>query len=249
MPDGPRVLTYDTIGSTNEEALTRARNGEKGPLWITARRQEAGRGRRGRVWVSEPGNLYASLLLSDPAPPAMAPQLSFVAALAARDALVANAPRLDGRVAFKWPNDLLLDDAKCGGILIEAEGAQAVAIGIGINCRHHPADVSYPATDLKAAGVAMEPGDLFHSLAAAMTRRLAQWDRGAGFAAIRADWLAHAAHRGQRLAIRTGATDLDGRFETLDESGRLLLRDACGHLHAITAGEVLAQRPRAEAES
>src|SRR6185312_4475632 len=84
---GARLVFHDTIGSTNAEALRLARLGERGPLWVAAGSQTAGRGRRGRTWVSEPGNLYASLLLNDPAPPAHFPELSFVAALALRDAV------------------------------------------------------------------------------------------------------------------------------------------------------------------
>ncbi len=89
-----RLIAYDTLGSTNAEALARARAGERGPLWITAARQTAGRGRRGNVWVSEPGNLYASLLLTDAAPAAHLPELCFVAALALRDAARTVAPHL-----------------------------------------------------------------------------------------------------------------------------------------------------------
>ena len=65
---GARHLSFDTLGSTNAEALARARAGERGPLWISARSQDAGRGRRGNNWVSPPGNLYATLLLIDPSP-------------------------------------------------------------------------------------------------------------------------------------------------------------------------------------
>ena len=82
---GVRHLAYDTLGSTNAEALALARAGEGGPFWVSAQSQSAGRGRRGRAWVSEPGNLYASLLLTDPAPAERAAQLSFVAALAVRE--------------------------------------------------------------------------------------------------------------------------------------------------------------------
>src|SRR4029077_5586580 len=135
------LIACQTLGSTNAEALARARAGAGGPLWITARTQTAGRGRRGRTGVSDPGNLYATLLLTDPAPPERAAQLSFVAALATHDAIAACAPALIRRLALKWPNDILLDGAKVAGILIEAEGARPllVAVGIGINCRHHPA--------------------------------------------------------------------------------------------------------------
>src|SRR5215470_5893582 len=100
---GVGLIACETVGSTNAEALARGRAGERGPLWITARTQTAGRGRRGRTWVSEPGNLFATLLLTDPAPPERAAQLSFVAALAVHDAILASAPSLALRVAFKWP--------------------------------------------------------------------------------------------------------------------------------------------------
>src|SRR3954471_6328785 len=89
-----RHIALESTGSTNAEALARARAGERGPLWITARTQTAGRGRRGSTWVSEAGNLYATLLLPEPAPPQFAPQLSFVAALALHDAVAACAPQL-----------------------------------------------------------------------------------------------------------------------------------------------------------
>src|SRR3569832_2875552 len=90
---GVRYLRFDTLGSTNAEALARARTGESGPLWIVAGEQTAGRGRRGAAWVSTPGNLYATLLLTEPSPKAAAPQLSFVAALAMHAADAASAPQ------------------------------------------------------------------------------------------------------------------------------------------------------------
>ena len=85
---GVRHVAYETLGSTNAEALARARAGERGALWISAQAQDAGRGRRGSSWTSAPGNLYATLLLADPSPPAQAPQLSFVAALALHLSLI-----------------------------------------------------------------------------------------------------------------------------------------------------------------
>src|SRR5215813_6996059 len=118
---GVGLIACDSVGSTNVEALTRARAGERGPLWITARTQSAGRGRRGSAWVSPPGNLYATLLLTDPAPTEAAPQLSFVAALALFDAVAECAPQLGPALKVKWPNDLLLGQAKVAGILIESE--------------------------------------------------------------------------------------------------------------------------------
>ena len=238
---GASLISFDTLGSTNAEALARARAGERGPLWITAARQTAGRGRRGNVWTSEPGNLYASLLLTDAAPAAHLPELCFVVALAVLDAVGTAAPSLLSKLRLKWPNDLLLDGAKLAGILIEAEsvgGKTATVAGIGINCAHHPRDAGYPATDLSIHGGAVTPDVLFHELSGAMAARLAQWDRGAGFAAIRAEWLSHAAGIGGDIVVRLPGRELAGTFESLDPMGRLMLRLPAGQLEAITAGEI-----------
>ena len=234
---GARLTIHDTIGSTNADGLSRARAGERGPLWIVARQQSAGRGRRGRVWVSEPGNLYASLVLTDAAPPEHFPELSFVAALALYDALSGCFPSLAARLALKWPNDLLVDDSKLAGILVEGEGA-TVVIGIGVNCIHHPDGTEFPATDLAAVGVRATPEHLFTPLSAAMASRLTQWDRGVGFAAIRSDWLARARGLGKQIRVALAEQELTGQFETIDQGGRLVLRLADGAMQAITAGDV-----------
>src|SRR5262245_4566043 len=236
---GVRHVNYETLGSTNAEALARARAGERGPLWISARSQSAGRGRRGSHWVSPEGNLYATLLLSEPSPPTRAPQLSFVAALAVHDAIAACAPQVGPDLKVKWPNDLLVEKAKIAGILVEGESnpAFAVAIGIGVNCAAHPDDTDYPAADLAGLGALIVPDALIQELAVAMHKRLAQWKAGEGFAATRADWLERAAGLGATLRVRLSERELSGRFEGLDESGRLMLEQD-GAVTAVTAGEV-----------
>jgi BirA family transcriptional regulator, biotin operon repressor / biotin---[acetyl-CoA-carboxylase] ligase len=237
---GVRLVTHEVLGSTNTEALNRARRGERGPLWIVAGRQTAGRGRRGRAWISQPGNLFASLLLTVPASPACRPQLSLVAALAVHDAVAEIAAGLASRVVIKWPNDLLLDRAKFAGILLEGEGSGlgAVAIGMGINCACHPADTDYPATDLAAAGIPASPAMLMGPLSFKMIGRLAQWNGGAGFAAVRADWIARAAGIGEDIRLRIADRELSGRFETLDAAGGLVLRSPDGRTETITAADV-----------
>jgi BirA family transcriptional regulator, biotin operon repressor / biotin---[acetyl-CoA-carboxylase] ligase len=238
---GFRLLAHDTLPSTNTEVLALARRGETGPLWVTARQQTAGRGRRGNAWISTPGNLYATLLVCDPAAPESAPQLSFVAALAVHDAIVDRTAALRKKLALKWPNDILCGSAKLAGILIESETMAtrlAVAVGIGVNCMHHPVETAYPATDLATAGVAVSAEQLFFALSGAMARRLAQWRRGAGFQSIRTDWLGLAMGVGHETRVRLINDELVGRFEALDERGRLLLRLADGTLRTITAGDV-----------
>lgn len=238
---GFRLFAHDILGSTNSEALAQSRQGDKGPLWVVAREQNAGRGRRGREWVSAPGNLYATLLLADPAPAEAAPQLAFVTGLAVHDAIVACADELAEGLALKWPNDVLYGNKKLAGILIESEmsaGKLAVAVGVGVNCARHPAQASFPATDLVEAGKNVSPESLLYALSRTMMRRLSQWNRGAGFAAIRADWLTCATGIGREITVRLPGHDLDGHFEGLDDSGQLLLRLADGKLQTITAGDV-----------
>src|SRR5260370_17638961 len=133
------VKFLDFVDSTNAEALRLAKAGERGPLWIVAKEQGRGRGRRGRAWVSPAGNLHATLMLTDPAPPAAAPQLGFVAGLALHDAAVAAAPALTSRLALKWPNDLLCAGRKIAAILIEGEGNPVmVAAANRLHCPPNP---------------------------------------------------------------------------------------------------------------
>lgn len=238
---GYRLLHHETVASTNAEALALARCGERGPLWITAQRQTAGRGRRGNKWISPAGNLYATLLLHDPAPAEHAPELSFVAALSLHDAIGEYAPALRSELKLKWPNDLLCGGAKIAGILLESERVDenlAIVIGIGVNCEHHPSETRYPATDLAASGARISAATLFAALSGAMLERLTQWRRGADFAGIRADWIARAAGIGGDMRVRLPDRELLGRGEALDEHGRLLLRLADGSVQAIATGEV-----------
>ncbi len=238
---GLPVTHFDEIGSTNAEALSRGASGAA-EQWIVASRQNSGRGRRGRQWVSEPGNLYSSLLLYDPAPPALSPQICFVAALALHDAVCDSAPSLaDERLRLKWPNDLLLDGRKIAGILVEGANAgakQAVVAGIGVNCAHHPEGTPYPVTDLASEGFAVPPGILFERLAARMMDRLAQWQGGRGFEATRTAWLARAHDLGREIVVRLPERELAGRFEEIDAEGALVLSLASGHREFIRAGDV-----------
>jgi BirA family biotin operon repressor/biotin-[acetyl-CoA-carboxylase] ligase len=241
---GKCVVTFGVVDSTNAEALRRAGAGERGPLWIVAKEQSAGRGRRGRTWTSPAGNLHATLLLLDPAPLAVAPQLGFVAGLALCDAMAAAAPSLASRLALKWPNDLLCSGRKIAGILVEGEGDPvAVAVGIGVNCRHHPDDAEFAATDLAEESAGVSADVLFDHLAGAMEIRLDQWNGGSGFAGIRTAWLERAAGIGEPVRVRLSGRDTAGRFETIDDAGRLVLRTGPGDLEAIAAGDVFPFEP------
>jgi BirA family biotin operon repressor/biotin-[acetyl-CoA-carboxylase] ligase len=145
-------------------------------------------------------------------------------------------------VRLKWPNDVLIDGAKVAGILLEAvtlaDGASAVVIGIGINVRHAPDGLPYPATSLAACGADLDAETLFAALADAWVEQERIWNAGRGFGAIRARWLEHAAGLGAPIAVRVGEEVFRGTFETIDEEGRLIVRTRDGAARPIAAGEV-----------
>jgi BirA family biotin operon repressor/biotin-[acetyl-CoA-carboxylase] ligase len=236
-----RLIVRDSLGSTNEEAMRLARDGDPGRLWVVARQQLQGRGRRGRSWSSPRGNLYASLLLIDAAPPDHLPELGFVAGVALVGALREILGE-DRRLGLKWPNDILFDGAKLSGILLESSllpsGRLACVAGFGVNCRSHPATLPYAATDLSTIGTVLDaPEDAFLRLSNAMTEMLQVWARGGGFAEIRRRWLKNALGLGEPIRVALGTTNLSGIFETIDSRGRLVLRQGV-NTRAIEAGDI-----------
>lgn len=246
---GYRLLAFDTIGSTNEEAAARGRAGETGPLWIVSPHQSGGRGRRGGSWQTPSGNLAASLLLTIDVPPAVAATLGFVAGLALAQALDRCCGRdgLDvgsgvGGFLLKWPNDVLVDGAKLSGILLETEQradlSRFLVMGIGVNTAHAPQGVPYPATSLAALGYHVETGTLFRALSAEWVALMDLWAGGRGFPAIRQRWLQRAAGLGRDIRVQTGRESLCGTFETLDDTGRLAIRLDDGATRLVTAGDV-----------
>ncbi len=194
---GYRLQEFAALGSTNDEALSRiGESGDPGRLWIVAGEQSRGRGRLGRQWRSPPGNLYASLLLVDPSPPALSAQLGFVAGVALASAL---RKLLDGdkRLKLKWPNDALYDGAKLSGLLLEGvrrpNGVFGCVIGFGVNCLSSPDDAPYPTASLKSIGAdAPDRATLFSVLSDSVAHWLDVWAGAENFAAIRSAWLDYA---------------------------------------------------------
>lgn len=244
LPNGFRREAHSSLPSTNTAAIEAAAAGASSGLWVTAEEQTAGRGRRGRSWFTGRGNLAASLLLIDPAPPAIAATISFVAGVAVHQSVVdiAGAAIAD-RLRLKWPNDLLLDRLKVAGIAVEGDrlksGAFAVVIGVGVNCVTHPdAGTIHPASDFAARGVPLESEALFRRLAVRMAEEIARWERGANFRAVREAWLARSAGLGEPIRVNLAERVIDGRFETLDDDGRLVLIRSDGASETISAGDV-----------
>jgi BirA family biotin operon repressor/biotin-[acetyl-CoA-carboxylase] ligase len=247
---GYRLAAFDQIGSTNAEAMARARDGERGPTWFVTTEQTAGRGRRQRAWVAPRGNLASSILEVMDVSPAVAATLGFAAGLALESALQklsleANMRRAGAgplKFALKWPNDVLAERQKLSGILLEAEAVAgdrlAVVVGIGTNVVAAPEGTPTPATSLAALGVHVGAEELFKALAEAWVELRGIWDNGRGFGEIRKAWLERAFGVGERVAIKTGTATVEGTFDTIDDTGCLIVRTAEGKRMPITAGEV-----------
>lgn len=244
---GYRLIVRDEVGSTMEEARRALQQGDSGQLWIVARSQNAGRGRHGRQWTSPRGNLYASLLLVNPCEPALGPQLGFVAGLALHDA-ASRVTRLKApRLQLKWPNDLLLDGAKCSGLLLEGEsgaGRFAVIAGLGINIASCAQGTPYPASFLRAEAPDVTIEATLTALAEAWAERFAIWRQPGGFGPIRQAWLERAAFLGQTITIRPPSGAVTGVFAGLDPGGRLLLDTSTG-TQVFDAGDLFFGPPTA----
>jgi BirA family biotin operon repressor/biotin-[acetyl-CoA-carboxylase] ligase len=240
--------------------MRRLKGGDPGRLWISAANQTAGRGRRGRAWTTPSGNLSVSLALVLSISPGEAATLGFVAGLALGTTLHYVLPELAvrmapggadsggqqgeplGRVAVKWPNDVTFGGRKLSGILLEAEplgdGRLGVVIGIGVNVVEAPEGLPYPVASLKDFGFQVTADTILDKLIEVWPGLYVVWLEDGGFAKIRAGWLGFAQGLGQPVAVSLGSRVIRGTFETIDETGRLIVRDDSDVRHAIAAGDV-----------
>jgi BirA family biotin operon repressor/biotin-[acetyl-CoA-carboxylase] ligase len=241
LPPAYRLVRYDTVGSTNDEAKRLARAGAEEGTLVWALEQTAGRGRLGRVWASPRDNLYVSVIVRPACPAQRAAQLGFVAALAVGDALGAAFDGLEG-LSYKWPNDVLVHGRKIAGILLESELGERqlsefVVIGVGINLASSPRDAEFPATSIAEEGPGhVSPADALKGFAHHLEAWVRRW-REEGFAPVRAAWRARAISVGEPIRVRLEAATLHGRFLDIDQHGALLLERA-GEVRRIAAGEI-----------
>lgn len=224
-------------GSTNADLLERAAAGAPEGLWLRADRQDGGRGRMGRNWVSAAGNLYASTIIRltarDPAPSTLA----FAAGLAAHDCLVQLAPAVP--TALKWPNDIMTSSGeKLCGILLERR-EDAIVAGFGINLVCHPDDIGRPASDLRSEGaIVPAPQAVCEVLAGCLAERLRQW-RSEPLANLLRAWQAAAHPQGTALQVSLpDGESATGLFAGLAHDGGLKLRLADGEIRVIHAADI-----------
>lgn len=242
MIDGHAPIeVFDEIDSTILEARRRAEYGQLGPVWLIAKRQTAGRGRRGRAWVSPEGNLLVTLLFTTDRPPAEIALLGFATGVAIAETFEALGAQ--GAVTLKWPNDVLVGGAKTAGILIDSGalegGRNWVALAFGVNVAVAPEALDQPTTCLRntlANGAAPEPLDVF----AVLRPRLEAWAArllGEGFAPLREAWLQRAHGIGAEVQVRQGEQAIAGRVAGLSPRGELELDTPTGR-RLISAGDI-----------
>lgn len=244
LPTGYRLVRMEAVDSTNAEARRRAKAGEPGPLWIWSARQSQGRGRGGREWVSQHGNLFASLLIGVNCPIRTAGQLALVAGIITFDT-IAKLIAYEGRseLLLKWPNDILLAGEKLAGMLLESVGTTSenrsvVVIGTGINLASHPEDLPQPAISLAAYGMTVTPADALEVLAATTHEWMTRWAEGSCFPSIRRAWLDRAGPTGRALRVKVNGEETEGVYAGLDADGALRLLTPDGSEHRIAAGDV-----------
>ncbi len=243
-PDSFTLIAYDCVDSTNEEAKRLVKQGATHGTVIWAKKQQAGRGRRGRQWISEPGNLFCSFIIKPECTLAEVSQLSFVMAISVTDALqkIQGAARNSPLIQCKWPNDILIRSKKTAGILLEMViGSQnqleGVVAGVGINIEHFPDKTDFPATSLKAEGI---KGVTVSSVLEELCVQFSKWNevwQHDGFQAIRSAWLEKAFGLGMPISVRLPSETHSGVFEALDPNGCLILNENGARRH-IAAGDV-----------
>jgi len=203
---------------------------------IQAAEQTSGRGRRGNQWSSPKGNLYQSIVLKPKADCHYWGQLSFVIAVALMKALgtvTIDCPQGTLKLNLKWPNDVLVNDKKLAGILIEAHGDHVI-IGTGVNVEMCPDDRA-KLHDFCLINV----NDFRDIFLDQIKKDVTMWEYE-GFAPIRAEWLRHAYRLGEDIQARLPQEVYNGVFEGLNENGVLLLRQKDGSLREIHSGEIIA---------
>ncbi|MGF1476913.1 MAG: biotin--[acetyl-CoA-carboxylase] ligase [Geminicoccaceae bacterium] len=244
---GFTVERFSTLDSTQNVVRTRLSEGRSDHV-VVAGEQTQGRGRRGRIWSSPPGNLYASIGFGARPPARQIGMHALLAGVAVRDTLVAMVPD-QHRVTLKWPNDLLIGGAKCAGLLLETErgaGSPDVILGVGLNVATKPETARYPVTclaDLCPTPVSVAP--ILSGLLADLRRRLDQVDNR-GWRSIREAWLEGADRLGQPVSLDLGTGIVTGLFTGLADDGAMVLETSRGR-QTVHAGEVLRVEPRSAA--
>lgn len=233
------LIELPTVDSTNDYARKLARNGYPHGVVVWAHEQTAGKGRQGNTWVSQPGNLFMSMIVRPRVNFAQIGQLALLTGVALANVLESFMP-VAVDIKLKWPNDLFINGKKAGGILVESESQGMLqvpwaVIGVGLDITSAPEG----AISLRDVGVtSYEAAHVMEFLSREIVMLVKQWEKS-GFGPLREEWVRRAYKLGQSITARLPKETLTGIFEGMDQHGALLLTTADGMRHQINAGEVI----------
>tara|TARA_B000000477_G_scaffold30948_1_gene26679 strand:- start:69 stop:827 length:759 start_codon:yes stop_codon:yes gene_type:complete len=239
------VIHYKEIDSTNNEAK-KLINGQKDlPCWIIADKQTSGRGRKDRFWDSPIGNFMGTYVLTIKGEKRILPQLSFVSALAIHNTIMDFRPEDSSEIMLKWPNDIIINNKKCGGILIENifskdNSNHIIAIGIGINLKSSPLHSTFPSGNiLQEFNISIERDEFLASMNKNILKFLSLWDRGSNYKYILNTWKSKAYLLNRKITVSLpNGNKKEGIFSTIDEEGGLILLNNNGIKEIFYAAEI-----------
>lgn len=237
------LLHFESMDSTNAEAIRLAKSGITGNLLIVAVEQTSGRGQRGRHWVSLKGNLHLSIMLESDKNLKQLSQLTFLTANVLADTIESFCTTPEAKIELKWPNDVLVNGKKVAGILLESikvDNNQYVIIGIGVNIKHAPIIENRLVASLKEVieynGNAEE---LMDRLVKHFDRCYLEWERDQDFSKIRTKWLTRAHDMNKIVTIDNGEGRISGLFRGIDEEGSIIIELASGQISKLNYGEIV----------
>lgn len=238
-----RIETVAQTGSTNDDVLARAEAGEPEGLVLVAAHQTGGHGRFDRVWLDEPGaGVALSVLLRPSRPLAGWGWLPLLTGMAVVRGLREACPVLDGRLGLKWPNDVLVDGAKCCGILA-ASDLRAAVVGIGINLAQTADQLPAGATSLAMAGAQAGVTAVVAAVLAQLDALVARWEAGES---LRGEYRDVSDTLGRDVRVQISArTGVEGRAVDIAEDGALVVELPDGSERSFAAGDVVHLRPQA----
>lgn len=243
LPYGYVLHTFASLPSTMDKAHVLAAEGCPHGTIILADQQTQGRGRRGATWISLEGNLNLSVVIKIPEISKNLAALSFIFCIAVGHALV---PFINNHTSlgYKWPNDIILQDHKVGGILLEVcqEGTcstdKALIVGVGLNLKKKPSDVRFPATSLYEQGIEVDKYEFLSLLCTELFELLSVWQQES-FAPIQRIWRSRMWGLGCAVVVRRGQESITGIVRGIDEMGALVVEDHKHCKHSITAADIL----------
>jgi len=242
---GRDLRWHDTLPSTNELAMRLAETHVPEGTVVVAEEQTAGRGRRGRAWISPRGGIWCSAILRPRLPLEQVPLVGLAASVAAARAIRSGA-RLAARV--KWPNDVLVDGRKVAGVLTEAgPDAGWIVVGIGINANVEASELA-PGSRQRAgslaelAGAPVDRGEVMRVLLRELDGAYTRLQEPAGPARVLRSWRETADTLGRAVLVEGQGRVLRGIAEDVDDLGALLVRTPGGVLERVVAGDVTLRR-------